>query len=55
MRKYDLYLDKYCVTKSGCFILVTIVKLGVGATYSKILFYNGISEQNRDNKITTRD
>ena len=36
--KSDLALDKYRVTKSGCFILVTTVALGMGIIDRNLLF-----------------
>ena len=44
MRKSDLAIEKYLVTQSGYFRLVTTVALGMGITDGKILFCHGISE-----------
>ena len=43
------------MNQSGYLILTTVVALGMGIIDGKILLYNGISEQIKDNKITTRD
>ena len=43
MRNYDPDLEKYWVTQSGHFRLVTAVELGMGITYGNILFCHGVS------------
>ena len=51
MRQYDIFLEKYWVTKSGYFRLATTGALGMGITYGKILYCNGITEGNVDREI----
>ena len=55
MRKYDLVLDKYWVTKSGYFRLATKVALGMGITDGKLLYCHGVSEVNMDRKFSTSE
>ena len=55
IQKYDLALEKYWVKHSGCFRLATTVTLSVGTTDAKLLFWHGVSEQIRDNKIIMRE
>ena len=55
IRQYYLAVDKYWVTQSGYFRLATTVALGVGITYGKILYCNGVAEGNVDRKISTSD
>ena len=52
MRKYDTELDKYWVTQSGYFRLATIVALGMGITYGKLILCHGISEKSKEKKIS---
>ena len=52
MQKSDLALDKYWVTQSGYFRLVTTVTLGMGLADGKLLFCHGISEQSKDKNIS---
>ena len=51
MRKYDIALEKYWVTQSGYFRLMTIVFLVTGITDVRLLLYQGISEEIRYIKI----
>ena len=48
-------LDKYWATQSEYFRLATIVALGMVIEYGKILFCHGLSEEDVDKKILTRD
>ena len=43
MKQYDISLYKYWVTQSGYFIILTIVPLGMGITYGKLLLCYVIS------------
>ena len=47
----DLVLDKYLLTQSGYFKLVTTVALGMGIIDGKLLYCYGFSEVNMDRKI----
>ena len=53
MWQSDISLDKYWVTQSGYFRLVTTVALGMGITYGKLLYCRGVAEGNEDKKIST--
>ena len=53
MRQSDLSLDKYWVSQSGYFRLVTNVALGMGITDGKLLYCHGVAEGNKDKKIST--
>ena len=52
MRHSDLALDKYWVTQSGYFRLLTTVALGMGITYGKLLYCHGAAEGNDYRKIS---
>ena len=52
MRKSDIALDKYWVTKSGHFILATTVALVRGITYGKLLYCHSDAEGNADKNIS---
>ena len=54
IRQYDLALEKYWLIQSEYFRIATTVTLGMRITDANLLFYNGISEQNRDKKFLTR-
>ena len=51
----DIVLDKYWVTHSGYFRLATIVALGMGITYGKLLLCHGISEESGDKNISMKE
>ena len=53
MRQSDLDLEKYWVSQSGYFILVTSVTLGVGITDGKLLYCHGVTEVNVYRKVST--
>ena len=53
MRQSDISLEKYWVTQSGYFRLVTTVALGMGIADGKLLYCHGVAEGNKDNKIST--
>ena len=53
MRQPDISLEKYWVTQSGYFRLVTTVALGMGITDGKLLYCHGVAEGNEDKKIST--
>ena len=53
MRQYDLALEKYWVTQSGYFRLVTTMALGMVITYGKLLYCYGVAEVNVDKKVST--
>ena len=55
MRQSDPVLEKYWVTQSGYFRLVTIVELGMGVTDGKLLLCFGFSETRVDNNISMRE
>ena len=55
MRQSYLAVEKYWVTQSVHFRLVTKVAFGLGIADGKILFCHGISEGNVDKKILTLD
>ena len=42
MHQYEIALDKYWVTQSGYFRLVTTVVLGMGITYGKLYLCHGL-------------
>ena len=48
-------LDKYCVTHSGYFRLITTVAFGMSITDENLLFCYGISEESVDIKVLTRN
>ena len=54
MQKWELVLEKYFVTQGGYFRIGTAVALGMEIKYENLLFYHGISGNNRDKDITTR-
>ena len=51
MRQSDIAQEKYWVTQSGFFRLVTTVALGVGITYGKLLFCHDVAEGDVEKKI----
>ena len=53
MWQSDIALYKYWVTQSGYFRLATTLALGMGITDGKLLYCHGVSEGNRDRKIST--
>ena len=53
MWKSNIALDKYWVTHSGYFRLVTKVSLVMGIIYGKLLYCHGVAEKNVDKKIST--
>ena len=53
MRKSYIALEKYWVTKSGYFRLVTTFSLGMGITDGKLLYCHGVTEGNVDRKVST--
>ena len=55
MRQSDLAVDKYWVTYSGYFRLVTTVTLVIGITYGNFLFCHGISEQSNNKTIPMKE
>ena len=46
MRKHDLVLEKYWVTKIGYFRLATIVELSMGIIDGKLIYCHGVAEGN---------
>ena len=55
MHQSELVLEKYCLIQSGYFRLATIVALGMGITYGKLIYCRGVAEVNVDKKISTLD
>ena len=55
MRQYDLEIDKYWVTQSEYFRLLTTVALGMGITDRDTLLCHGISEGIVDKKFSIRE
>ena len=53
MRQSDIAPEKYWVTQSGYFRLVTTVALGMGIKDEKLLYCHGVSDGNVDRKIST--
>ena len=53
MRQSDTELEKYWVTHIGYFRLATTVALGMGITDGKLLYCHGVTEGNKDKKIST--
>ena len=54
MRQSDIALDKYWVTQSDYFRLVTKLELGMGITYGKLLLCHENSDQSNHKTITIR-
>ena len=55
MWQYELEIDKYWVTRSKYFRLLTTVELGIRITDGNILLCHGISEEIEDKTIKIRE
>ena len=53
LRQSDLALYPYWVTQSGYSRIATTVALGMGITYGKLLYCQGVAEGNVTKKIST--
>ena len=53
MRQSGIFLEKYWVTQSGYLIITTILALGMGITYGKLLYCHGVAVGNVDEKVST--
>ena len=53
MRQSDISLERYWVTQSGYFRLVSTMELGMGIADGKLLYCHGVAEGNMDKKIST--